>query len=124
MYGFDARHLARAHADRRSTLEKYDRVRLHVLDRRPGESKLLPFVFGRRPAGHGPARRSVKPRAVPLLDQQATWYRAHVVVEQSLMRRLGGQDDHVLAPGEDILCFVENFGSDHDVSDDLNDLLG
>ena len=95
-----------------------------MFDAGPGESQLSPFLFGRGAAGYGLARRPVKTGAVPLLHQEATRHRADVIVEQTLVRRLGREDDHVLAPRKDIPCFIEDFGRDHDVRDDLHDLLG
>ena len=74
VHGFDPRHLPGPDTDRGAVLEKDDGVGLHMLDRRPGKTELLPLPFGRRPLGDRSTRGAVESGSVPLLDQQTAWH--------------------------------------------------
>src|SRR5579864_7954685 len=67
---------------------------------------------------------AVETPSIPLLDQESAGHRPDVVIKKTGLGRSCGQHDHVLASREDVLRLFQHLGSDDDMGDDLDDVLG
>ena len=89
----------------------------------PGITELLPLGLSGCPLRRHRASGPIETLTVPVLDEEAYWHRPHVEVEQHFSRRLGDQHDHRLASGQNFSRLIQDLRRNHDVGDDLDDLL-